>query len=281
MKTKHEITRWTAALALGLSLTALPVSAQNANASSGSGILSHAERSANLFGKELMSSDNQKIGKVNNIIVDVESGHILYVVVNGSKGEVAVPPQLFGDTSGNTIKLNASKQQIDNAPQFTSSIKQPGELAKADFVDKVYKYFGQSEWWVGKAPASAGSFHDVHQLKDLIGMKVENVDNQPIGKVNNVVVDMPAGRIVYVVLAPDSSLNLGNNLYALPPEALTLSSDGKNLVSNIPKEKLASAPHFDKNSWPNLTDAQFASSVYQYYGKQAWFQQGGYAPTGR
>jgi hypothetical protein len=57
-----------------------------------------------------------------------------------------------------------------------------------------------------------------------------------------------------------------------------LSPDQKNLVSNIDQQKLAAAPHFDKNSWPNLTDASFANQVYQYYGKQPWFQT---QPTGR
>jgi hypothetical protein len=93
---------------------------------------------------------------------------------------------------------------------------------------------------------------------------------------------MPAGRLLYAVLSPDSSLNQGNNLFALPPEALTLSSDQKKLVTDMTKDKLASAPHFEKNNWPNLTDASFASQVYQFYGKQTWFQSGGaLQPTGR
>ena len=114
-------------------------------------------------------------------------------------------------------------------------------------------------------------------------MIVEDINNQNIGKISNVVVDMPSGRMLYAVFSPASSLNLGNNLYAMPSDAFTLSSDQKHLVTNINHQKLAAAPHFPNNQWPSLTDPTFASQVYQYYGKQAWFTGGtsNYQPTGR
>jgi PRC-barrel domain. len=109
----------------------------------------------------------------------------------------------------------------------------------------------------------------------VIGMKVMNVSNQEIGKGDNLMINLPAGRIAYVILNPDRSLALGNDYYALPPSALTLSSDRKNLVSDINKEKLAAAPHFAKNNWPTLSDPAWAAQVYQYYGKQAYFDASG------
>jgi hypothetical protein len=94
-------------------------------------------------------------------------------------------------------------------------------------------------------------------------------------------VDLPPGRVVYLLLSPDSSLNLGNNIYVLPPQAFTLSQDHKNLVSGIDKDKLAGAPHFEKGHMPNFSDVSFASQVYQYFGKEPYFQGGNTQPTGR
>ena len=70
------------------------------------------------------------------------------------------------------------------------------------------------------------------------------------------------------------SLSLGNDYYALPPNALTWNADKKMLTSDINKDKLSGAPHFAKNDWPKLSDKSFASQVYQYYGKQAYFETG-------
>lgn len=264
-------TSWSAALVLASALV-IPSHAQV-------GSLAHAERAANLYGRQLITSDNQQVGKVENLIVDLESEHVLFVVVQAARGNVAVPPQLIGQTTGNTVHLNVTKQKLEGAPQFNSS----QDPAQASFAYRVYQYFGQNAWWQGSTAPDQGSFHNVHKLNQLIGMNVQNVNNQPIGKISNVVVDLPQGRLLYVVFSPNSNMNLGNNLYAMPADAFTLSSDHSHLVTGIDQQKLAGAPHFDKNSWPNLTDATFASQVYQYYGKQAYFNSGSsnYQPTGR
>jgi len=262
--------------------------------------LGQVERANKLIGREVLGSDNQKLGKVDNLIVDLESGHILYAVIGsggvGAIGEkkFAVAPEVFTGlpqdlneskkpfSRGADLHANIDKAKLNGAPQFTKDIDRDTELGKAEFVNQVYQYFGQNAWWQGaNAPASAGQFNNVHKASDLIGMKVKNVGNEPMGKVDNVAVDLPAGRVVYVILSPDSSLNLGNDLFALPPEAVTLGADKKTLNSDISKEKLSGAPHFAKDNWSTLSDTSFASQIYQYYGKQAYFESGGsLRPTG-
>jgi sporulation protein YlmC with PRC-barrel domain len=289
MKLQTQKTIIAALAAVGVAMTSTSAMAQ-ASATSAKATtaraasinpLSQAERAANLFGREIISSDNQKVGKVDNLVVDLESEHILYVVVDANRGKVAVVPEIFGQSTAKTLRVNVDAQKIEGAPQFTSSVDTPQQLGQASFVDSVYKYFGASPWWQGSTPANQGSFHNVHKLNQLIGMSVEDVNNQSIGKISNAVVDMPSGRLLYVVFSPASSLNLGDNLYAMPSDAFTLSSDQKHLVTGIDRQKLGGAPHFAKNSWPTLTDSTFASQVYQYYGKQAWFNSGNIQPTGR
>jgi sporulation protein YlmC with PRC-barrel domain len=256
------------------------------SAVSSSGTLSHVERAANLFGRELMSSDNQKIGKVQNLVVDLPSEHVLYVGVHTDQGPyVAVPPQLFGNSTGSNIGLNASRQQIESAPKFTSSVNQPEQLGQVNFLGQVYQHFGQNEWWQNGIAANPGWLHSSHKLNELIGMRIQDPQSKALGKASNLVVDLPTGHILYVVLTPDSSLNLGDNLYAVPSDSLHLTSDRKALTMDTDPQKLAEAPHFAKNNWPNLTDPTFASQVYQYYGKSAWFGNASGtspgAPTGR
>ncbi|HZR17553.1 MAG TPA: PRC-barrel domain-containing protein [Verrucomicrobiae bacterium] len=283
MKSKLYQAAWlTIALGSVCLMTAYGQSTGPTSATPGAPLAS-AERAANLYGRQLIGSDNQPIGKIDNVVVDLESEHILYVVVGTSKGKVAVPPQVIGQTTGNTIRANVTAQKVAGAPQFTSDLDKPDQLGQASFVYRVAQYFGATPWWQGSGPANQGSFHNVHKLNQLIGMSVEDVNNQTIGKISNVIVDLPKGRILYVVFEPASSLNLGNNLYAMPSDGFTLGSDQKHLVTGIDRQKLAAAPHFDKNNWPNVTDPSFASQVYQYYGKQAYFNAGGgnYQPTGR
>jgi sporulation protein YlmC with PRC-barrel domain len=299
MKKSNHLTVWGAVAAISVSMLSVPVlAAQEDNAAStrtGRGessksdkTFTHIDRANKLIGKTVIGSDNQKIGKIENFVVDLTSGRILYTIVGvggvlgAGERHVAVAPNVFTETEGNTVHVNVDKQKFNDAPQFTKELDKDMELGKADFVSKVYQYYGQNAWWQGAKPAGEGSFNNVHKASDLIGMKVKSSSDEALGKLDNVVLDVPAGRVVYAILSADSSLNVGNDFFALPPDAFTLSSDHKSLTSGITKDKLAGAPHFTKDNWQQLSDPAFASQVYQYYGKQAYFQKGtGLEPTGR
>jgi sporulation protein YlmC with PRC-barrel domain len=300
MNTKIYSNHWLTLSAAGLTAFAALAAAQSSNGpgsntigsntaayspgsnAPASGTLGQTALANQVFGHQVISSDGQAVGNLNNLVIDLESGRILYGVIGTSQGRVGVAPQVFTSTvpANNTLRINATKQQIDGAPKF-DPVDQPGQWGQASYVSQVYSYFGQSPWWQGSTAANVGTFHNVHKASQLVGMKVENVSNQDMGTVKNVAVDLPDGRVVYVVLAPAASLSLSDNLYPLPPQALTLSSDQKTLVSDISKDKLAGAPHFASNSWPNLSDGALAAQVYQFYGKQPWFTGGGLQPTGR
>jgi len=250
--------------------------------------LGYLERANKVIGKAVYSSDNQKVGKLENLVVDLESGRILYAVIGaGPLGigghDYAVAPGVFSDARGDNVRLKIEKGKLTAAPQFSSNVDKPEQLAQANFVNQVYQYFGQTAWWQGNnTSADAGSFRNVHKANDVIGMKVKNVANEDLGKIENLMVELPAGRVAYAILNPDSDLKLGNNYYALPPNALTLSSDQKYLVSDLNRDKLAAAPHFAREQWQDLSDPAYGSKVYQYYGKQPYFESGTkLQPTGR
>lgn len=267
------------ALGLGAMTPSAVVAAQPANSSKA---LSQIERGNQLLHKEVRGQNNEKLGSIDDVVVDLTSGHVLYAIVNTSNGKVAVSPGTFQQWAGNSLRLNIDKQALNNAPKFTSDMDNPQALSQANFISQVYQHFGESPWWQGAAPANTGSFQGVHKLSKLIGTDVVNVNNTPMGEVKNVAIDIPAGRVLYVILSPDKDLNLGNALYALPPEAFTLNPDQKRLTSNLSRETLASAPHFNSNDWSRISDPAFASQVYQHYGKQAYFEQGSaLQPTGR
>lgn len=272
MKSKYAIIGIATGVALLLTGPGLYAQSQNG--------IGQVNKVNEVYGNQVVSSDNQKIGNLNNLMVDLESGRILYGIVATRQGRVAVAPQVFTQTvpSNKEIHVNVTAAKIEGAPKYTAAIDKPGQWQQASFVDSVYSYFGQSPWWQGSTPANQGTFHNVHKASVLLGMPVINVQNAPLGKVNNLAVDLPAGRLVYVLLQPDSSLNLGNNLYVLPPQAFTWNTSHDRLESGITAQQLAAGPHFPSNQWPNLSDTTLASQAYQHYGKQPYFQA---TPTGR
>lgn len=285
MKQVHKFLTYGALTALACcgcpGLLGADSSSSSATSAQSGKTLGRVERADKIIGKEIEDTSKHKLGKLDDLVVDLTSGHILYVVVDGDDGKVGVPPQILTEAHGKNITANITKDQFAKAPEFKKEVASAESINKADFVSKVYQQFGQNEWWAGNTPASQGSFNNVFRASKVSGIDVNNVNNQKIGDVKHLAVDLPAGRVVYVIVSPDASLNLGkNNLYALPPDAFTPNADHTALNSNIDKDKLAAAPHFTSDNWAQLSDLSWASQVYQYYGKQAYFSSSAPQPTG-
>jgi sporulation protein YlmC with PRC-barrel domain len=176
------------------------------------------------------------------------------------------------------VQLNVDKAKLARAPQVTRDV---GKESKADYLSNVYGYYGQTPSWQHTTGSAAPSLSNARRVSELDGMKVVNNAQQTIGKIETIALDVRKGRELFVVISPSSDLNLGNNYYALPPQALKLNADAKALVTDVTREKLSSAPHFAKDDWSELSDMAWAQKVYQYYGQPSTFQTGELQPTGR
>jgi hypothetical protein len=49
---------------------------------------------------------------------------------------------------------------------------------------------------------------------------------------------------------------------------LKLDTKNKRFVLNVDKDRLESAPGFDKDHWPNMADEAWAKGIHSYYGTQ-------------
>jgi sporulation protein YlmC with PRC-barrel domain len=246
--------------------------------------INNLERADKLIGEAVLTSDHQRAGKLEDFVVDQDTGHILYAIVGigGVLGvgetRVAVPATLFTEARKGSVQVNVDKAKLTRAPQVT---RDTGKEIKADYLSNVYGYYGQTASWQGTAGSAASSLGNACRVSELHGMKVVNNAQQTIGKVETIALDVPKGRELFVVISPSSDLNLGNDYYALPPQALKLNADAKALVTDVTREKLSSAPHFAKDDWSELSDMAWAQKVYQYYGQPATFQTEELQPTGR
>ncbi|MBC8094186.1 MAG: PRC-barrel domain-containing protein [Akkermansiaceae bacterium] len=247
--------------------------------------LGNVERLNKVIGREVRNQEQQKLGQVNDLVIDLESGRILYAVISvgGFVGVgdrlVAVPVSAFQE-AGEDLRLDVNRQQLSDAPQFSKAADQRAETLTPAFASRVNKHFGEGRaWWESATGQTGEKFGNAHPASDLIGLEVSDVSNRKIGEVNNVMVDLSAGRVPYVIFAPEKSLDLNADFYAWPPNVLTPSGDGKSLTTGIDQSKLASAPHFKRNHWPNMSNRTWGLQVYEFYGKQPYFESEKLQPT--
>jgi sporulation protein YlmC with PRC-barrel domain len=105
----------------------------------------------------------------------------------------------------------------------------------------------------------------------LTGDKVVNLQNEDLGKIEHLMIDLGTGRIAYAVLSFGGFLGMGDKLFAIPWSALTVDTLEKRFVLQVDKELLKRAPGFDKEQWPNMADRAWGSQVFKYYGAKPYW----------
>ena len=90
----------------------------------------------------------------------------------------------------------------------------------------------------------------------LLGMEVRNSENQTLGEVKDLVMEMNSGKVSYAVLSVGGFLGIGEKLIALPPGALKVAEGGEYLLLNADKAKIQAAPGFAATAWPAPGDPE-------------------------
>lgn len=122
-------------------------------------------------------------------------------------------------------------------------------------------------------PRTARSMDVIPVNKYVIGSKVVNQQAESIGKVEDVVIDAGAGRIIYALLSFGGFLGVGNKYFAIPWNAFRFNLADKTAVLNVDKKLLENAPGFDKDNWPNFSDTTFGSRIYGHYGYTPYWEE--------
>lgn len=105
----------------------------------------------------------------------------------------------------------------------------------------------------------------VLKASDVIGMKVEGIDEKSLGTIKDLVLDPVEGDIQYAVLDFGGFLGIKDKYFIVPWEAITFNATGKKIVLDVTKRDLKKAPGFDKNHWPDFSDQQQQVLIYEFY----------------
>ena len=100
----------------------------------------------------------------------------------------------------------------------------------------------------------------------LSGNDVYNQKDEDLGDIKEIMLNMRTGRVSYAVLSFGGFLGMGEKLFAVPWDALTLDTKNKRFVLNVEKDRLKDAPGFDKDKWPNMADQTWAKGIHAFYG---------------
>ena len=109
---------------------------------------------------------------------------------------------------------------------------------------------------------------------NLIGTTVKNLQGETLGKITDLTISKD--RVTFAIISHGGALEIGDKLIPVPMNALTI-TDNKNATLDISKDKLATAPNFEKNSkkWPDFSNRQYAEDTCRFYGVQPYWKECG------
>jgi sporulation protein YlmC with PRC-barrel domain len=279
------------------------------------GRLNDTAKASDLIGMTVKNYQDEKLGKVDDLAVDVESGRIVQVILStggfigiGDK-LTAVPPGAFHrDVTNKVLHLDADLAKLKAAPKFEQS--KWAEYCDSNHLAEVYSHYGQETElrFIQTGDAVQDSQRDirgspngpstreakgnwdkdgvstdaqwnipvsrlcqVQKASSLMGTPVRNLQAEKLGKVENLLVDLPSGRVVAVIVSSGGFLGMGDELSAVPPTALRFNPDRDTLQLDASKEVLSNAPHFKSDQWPDLGQPSYAGGVYRAYRVQPYF----------
>jgi|GEM_PF-276553 len=114
----------------------------------------------------------------------------------------------------------------------------------------------------------AGQRGPAMRASDLDGMEVRNAQNEDLGTIDDLVIDLQTGQVRYAALQSGGVLGVGGSLYAVPWNAFRLQrtdDDNYHLLLNATAQQFENAPGFDNDNWPNMADPQWRTTNDAYY----------------
>jgi hyperosmotically inducible protein len=235
--------------------------------------LNDTAKASEVIGMEVKNYQDEKLGTVKNLALDMESGRVVQVIVStgGLLGMDAtltpVPPAaLHHEVGQNYFRIDSSKDKFDAAPKCDASKWE--EDTQSNRVTEVYNYYGQQPYYTSSFSTKLGY---VQKASKLMGAPVNNAQGENLGKIENLIVDLSGGRIVAVIISSGGYLGMDGELSAVPPSALQYNAEHDTLQLDASKEMLSSSPHFNANEWPNFNQPAYASHVYRAYNVNPYF----------
>lgn len=136
-------------------------------------------------------------------------------------------------------------------------------------------YLDRDVFGIYRKEAGTGPGPRLMGANTLIGEDVYNHQEEDLGDIKELMLDMQTGEVAYAVLSFGGILGMGAKLFAVPWEKLSLDTVNKRFLLDVEKEQLKNAPGFDKDDWPDMNSSDWAEQVHTFFGSLPQSSTGG------
>ena len=230
-----------------------------------------SEGSFSIIGMTVMNYQDQRLGTVRDLGIDLENGRLVEVVVASPIGlfglvqrTAAVPPgALAHDPASGLIRVNMDKETFNLAPSFKMS--KWAEHTESRHVAEIYRYYGEEPNFAadGKSSKSGNTATEplgyIQRSSKLIGLPIKNLQNEPLGVVDTFLFDLASSRVSHVIVVNPGFAHAKSVIQAT---ALKFSVARDALQMDVSKEAFKNEPRFKwvhgpKGTFRHILDRRF------------------------
>jgi sporulation protein YlmC with PRC-barrel domain len=216
-----------------------------------------------LIGAKVRDRGDSSHGKMEDVILDLSTGRAVAALFgSGSDHHVTpVPARSFWTATRNKIMVNADKKRLKAAPCIPKTdLGRPFELKR---LSPSFNYFGQALPQIPDARSG-----ELSSAAEIVRQRLLSQSGQPLGQVEDIMLDLPVGRVVYLVIQPAAGADSLNIRYLVPPQAVRADATSPALVLNADRAHFLAGPHFQKEYWTDVSRLELSMAVLQHYNLQ-------------
>ncbi|MAS93152.1 MAG: hypothetical protein CMO55_08140 [Verrucomicrobiales bacterium] len=237
------------------------------------------DKVSELIGREVKNKDEETLGSVRELAVDVESGRIVAVILSTGgflgieRTETAIPPAaLTHDSAKKYLILGTGNEKLKSAPPLDPA--KWSESFSYEQLFALYKRFDQESAFDFVAQISTGQSTElipvsrlnyIQRASQLMGMKVTDLQEAPIGEVTGILADLASGRLTVMIVTTSEFLGITDQLNAIPPGFFRFNRNRTGLHLDTTRKQLETAPHFTASEWPDFSRTSVIDSVFAAY----------------
>lgn len=229
-------------------------------------------RASEIIGMNIVNQQDETVGDVDDLAIDLSTGRVTAVVIAsggflGIAQELSIvpPSALTLAEDGDAFSGNFTKDQLTNAPRFQGT--EYPNLDDETYMRNVYTAYQAEPYFDSHrtdASDTAERGRRIIRATELLGMNVDNYQDETIGDINELILNQELDRVTSVVVSSGGFLGIGDTLSVLPVGAISITEDA--VVVNATKETLEHSPRFTTDSWPErMNDPDYLVGVYDPY----------------
>jgi sporulation protein YlmC with PRC-barrel domain len=222
-------------------------------------------RADRLIGQSVRDRQDDRVGRIDDLAVNLSEGKISYVVINrggvwGIGGDdVAMQwQQIQPQPDRGIVRLDASRQDLERAQPIDRDRAWPADVTGTTGTARDERREAERREAEPTVGTERTATHNIVGMSRIIGMDVENQQGERLGQIDDVVISRD-GKISYAVVSHGGFLGIGGEHVAIPWDRMNVDAQRERLTLDVTEEQLERARKFEYRGdrWPDRVDWPF------------------------